>query len=176
MLVFCSGYMPRTGAKIHSKVSICEYFPSSNRIEPPPHVTGWPCSISKKPSASLDASTRFSARSLSLKYLSTGALETVSLIFSKTSFCSWVQSHWQSCVSGGALALTFLKPFRRNFERYFTSSINLCTAGTSSSLQVHWMALRFIWIRTSRCSVWSVSLNNSLALLRLRFITRSKLS
>ena len=41
---------------------------------------------------------------------------------------------------------------RRNaywwLDKYFTNPMNLCTAGTSSSLNVWWMALRFIWFRT----------------------------
>ena len=50
---------------------------------------------------------------------------------------------------------------RRNeywwLDKYLTKPMNLCTAGTSSSLHVRWMALRFIWVRTSPCSVLSVS-------------------
>ena len=74
-------------------------------------VTGWLYCNSKKPSPSLDASPWPSAGRLSLKYLSTGDFLTASLIFWKVSFYSWVQIHSHSCVSGGVVALTFLKGF-----------------------------------------------------------------
>ena len=62
----------------------------------------------------------------------------------------------------------------KNLERYFTSPVNLCTAGTSWSSHVQWMPLRLIWIWTSFCWFWSVLLNNSLALLWLKFFFAQK--
>ena len=84
---------------------------------------GWPSCISTKPSSSLDAS---SFGSLSVKYLSTGALETASLIFSKASCSSWVQYYsaflcvrWHSGSHSSDRSC-------RNLDRYFTSPMNLC--------------------------------------------------
>ena len=62
----------------------------------------------------------------------------------------------------------------KNLERYFTSPVNLCTAGSSWSSHVQWMPLRLIWIWTSFCWFWSVLLTNSLALLWLKFFFAQK--
>ena len=90
---------------------------------------GWPSCISTKPSSSLDAS---SFGSLSVKYLSTGALETASLIFSKASSCSWVQWHTAFLCARRCSRSHSSDRSCRNLDRYFTSLMNLCTAGSSS--------------------------------------------
>lgn len=46
----------------------------------------------------------------------------------------------------------------------------------STSSQVQWMALCFIWIPTSPCSIWSVLLNYSLTLLGLKIVFVSPIS
>ena len=101
--------LPTTKAK--NSFPICEYCLSATGSAPLLDVTGWPCCNSKKPSPSLDASPWPSASPFSLKYLSTGGFLTASLIFWKASFYSWVQIHSHSCVSGGVVALAFLRGF-----------------------------------------------------------------
>ena len=80
--------------------------------------------------------------------------------------------------------------FCRNLDGYRTSPNNLCAADTllvapswllhsiscylpsiySSSSQVQWMALCFIWIQTSPFSAWWILPNYGLALLLLKFV------
>ena len=91
ILIWWIRSMQRTDAKNY--FSTCEYFLSATESAPLPHVTGWPCCISKKQNPSLDASSCPLVGSLLLKQLSTGALETASLNSLKASFCSWVQIH-----------------------------------------------------------------------------------
>ena len=172
------GSLPMKAAK--NFFSICEYFLSTTRSAPLVDVTGWPCCNIKKPYPSLDAPPWPSVGPLSLKYLSSWW----SLILWKASFHSWVQIRSHSCVSGGCVALTFLKGFvgiwKGTALAIIKSSllIHLLAAPSwllhpvsadlpsiySSSSQVQWMVLCFIWIWTSPFSGWGILLHSGLAL------------
>ena len=72
------GYAVYQGPGQKNFFSILEHFLTANGSAPLLDVTGWPCSISKKLSLSLDASPQSSFGSLSLKYFTIGALNLLS--------------------------------------------------------------------------------------------------
>ena len=115
------------------------------------NVTGCPHCITTNPSPPWDASPWHSVGSLTLKYFSTGALTTASLMLSKATSCSWPQIHSAPlCVkrrSGSHIS----ERSCRNFDRNLTSPMNLCTAGTSFGRSI------LIIASTLRGSVFSPS-------------------